>query len=153
MRRLLKFIHSLGAAGLTGAAAAMAAILMLGPAAFSSSSHLQVLVAMARIAAWIIGPSLVLTVISGLLSIVVHPPFHDAGWVWIKAATGILVLQAGLHVLGPIQEEVRRGATASDPGSLERLFKAESATMGVLLAVAVANIALGIWRPRLLPRG
>lgn len=146
MRRLLKFLHSVGAAGLIGAVAALAIVLMLAP------ESIQILAATSKIAVWIIGPSIVLTVITGLLAMVATPAFQDVGWVWAKAATGILILQAGLHVIGPIQEEAKRaaGAVASgaDPAGAARLLEAEVNTLWVLLAVSVANIALGVWRPR-----
>lgn len=109
--------------------------------------------AMAKIAAWVVLPSMVLTVIAGLLAIAVFPPCHDAGWVWLKAATGILILEGGLHVAGPIQEEAKRGAAALaaglDPVAMARMFTSERNTLWVLIAVSAANIALGVWRPRL----
>jgi uncharacterized membrane protein len=150
MRRLLKFLHTLGAAGLTGAIVALSIVLIL---ASSSSGAVGYLPVMAKTAAWIIGPLMVLTVITGLLAMVVTPVFYDAGWVWMKAGTGLLVLEGGLHAIGPMQEEAKRGAGAlagsADPASVARLFTAEINTLWVLLAVSVANIALGVWRPRL----
>ncbi|MBX3511272.1 MAG: DUF2269 family protein [Hyphomonadaceae bacterium] len=152
MRRLLKFLHTLGAAGLMGAAAALAVVLMLAPTSISSPSYVALVAATAQVATWIIGPSMVLTILSGLLAMVVTPAFQDAGWVWGKAATGILILQAGLHVLGPIQEEARRASATllegADPAGAARLLEAEVNTLWVLLAVSVVNIALGVWRPR-----
>jgi hypothetical protein len=96
---------------------------------------------------------MLLTILSGLLSMAVVPAFHDAGWVWVKAGTGILVLEGSLHVLGPIQEEAKRGAGtlagSADPAAASRLLTSEINTLWLLLAVAVANIVLGVWRPRL----
>lgn len=153
MRRLLKFLHSLAAAGLTGATAALAAVVILAPGSITTVGYVPLMVALAKIAAWIMGPSMVLTVITGLLAMAATPAFQDAGWVWVKAATGLLVLLGGLHVLGPNQEEAKRGAGAlaagPDPASVARLLTAEGNTLLVLLAVSVANIALGVWRPRL----
>ncbi len=152
LRRFLKFLHTLGAAGFMGAMAAMAVVVILAPTSAGAAGFVPLLGAMAKIAAWIIGPSMVLTVISGLLSMAATAAFMDAGWVWAKAATGILVLEGGLHVLGPIQEEAKRGAGAlaasADPAGVQRLFTSELDTLGVLLAVSVANIVLGVWRPR-----
>jgi len=149
VRRFLKFLHTAVGAALTGAAAALAVALMTGHTAQgagqSTAETLAVLRAMSNIAMWIIGPSLVLTVISGLLAMVVTPAFQDVGWVWAKAATGIVLLQAGLHVIGPIQEEAKRAAQGADAA---RLVDAEINTLWLLLAISVANIALGVWRPR-----
>ncbi len=153
MRRLLKFLHTLGAAGLTGGIAALALVLILAPASTKTAGAVSIMVAMAKTAQWIVGPSMVATVVTGLLAMLATPAFYNAGWVWLKAATGLLVLEGGLHVLGPLQEEAARGAAAltggPDPAGVARLFTDESNTLWVLLAVSVANIALGVWRPRL----
>jgi uncharacterized membrane protein len=150
VRRLLKFLHTLGAAGLMGGMAALGVVFMFAPASMATVGVVPLIDAMAKIAAWVVAPSMVLTVIAGLLSIAVTPGFHEAGWVWAKAATGILVLEGVLHVLGPIQEEAKRGAGALAAGAdLSRLIAAEGNTLWVLLAVSAANIALGVWRPRL----
>jgi hypothetical protein len=153
LRRLLKFLHTVAAAGLTGAIAALAIVLILAPGSIGAAGYVPLMATMAKVAAWTIGPSMVLTVVSGLLSMAATPVFYDAGWVWIKAGTGLLVLEGGLHVLGPLQEEAKRGAGALsgrlNPADVATLFTAESNTLWVLLAVSVANIALGVWRPRL----
>lgn len=136
-----------------GGMAVLVVILVVAPPSMSPASYWTLMNAMAKIAAWVILPSMVLTVIAGLLAIAVFPPFHDAGWVWLKAATGILILEGGLHVAGPIQEEAKRGAAALadglDPAVMARMFTSERNTLWVLLAVSAANIALGVWRPRL----
>ncbi len=153
MRRLLKFLHTLGAAGFMGAVAALAVVVILAPASISTVGYIPLMDAMAKIAAWIIAPSMVLTVVSGLLAMAANPAYQDAGWVWAKAATGILILEGGLHVVGPIQEEAKRSAGAlagsPDPASVASLLTAEGNTLWLLLAVSAANIALGVWRPRL----
>ena len=60
-----------------------------------------------------------------------------------------LILEGGLHVLGPLQEEAARAAGGlaggRDAAGAAILLKAEVNTMWLLLAVSVANIALGIW--------
>lgn len=151
MRRLLKFLHTVGAAGLMGGGAAMVVVILLTPVATGAADYAPVVIGLSKIAAWIIGPSMVLTVVTGLLAMVANPAFQDVGWVWAKAATGILILQAGLHILGPIQEEAARatsGLAVADAADAARLLQAEINTAWVLLAMSAANIALGIWRPR-----
>ena len=154
MRHLMKFLHSAGAAGMTGALAAVLVVLVLAPGTVHGAGDAALVAALARIAAWVIGPSIVLTVITGLLAVVVTPAFQEAGWVWAKAATGILILEGGLHALGPIQAAAKRSAAAMAEGATANvdpspLVSAETNTLWVLLAVGVANIALGVWRPRL----
>ncbi len=135
-----------------GGLAALAVVVIVTPASIGAAGYLTLMQTMAAIAAWIIGPSVLVTIVSGLLAIAVHSPFHDAGWAWAKAATGILIFEGGLHVMGPIQEEAKRGAGMlvgnPDSASVATLLTAEGDTLWVLLAVSVANIALGVWRPR-----
>ena len=154
LRRTLKVLHTIGAAGFMGGLAALAAVLVVGSEPGGAGSSASSIAAMARIAAWLVGPSMILTVVSGLLAMLANPAFYDVGWVWLKAGTGILVLEGGLHVLGPIQEEARRNAgalaRAADPATLARLLASELGTVWVLLAVAAANVVLGVWRPRFL---
>ena len=79
--------------------------------------------------------------------------YHNAGWAWVKLATGVLIFEAGLRVQGSMQEEAGRSAQAIagqiDPATLGVAPGAERNTLWVLLAVATANVVLGIWRPKL----
>jgi hypothetical protein len=156
LRRLLKFLHTIGAIGMMGAMACLLVVIMFAPSPTSASGQAGVIGAMAQIATWVFLPSLALTLIAGLLAIAVSPGYHDAGWVWAKAATGILIFEGGfLYVIGPMQAAAKTaGALAGrlDPASLARTSIAERNSLWMLLAVAAANVALGVWRPRLLPR-
>jgi hypothetical protein len=110
--------------------------------------------AMADIATWILLPSLALTLISGLLAIAWNNAFHNAGWAWAKLATGVLLFEGGLmYVQGPIKEEAERSAGALAGGlnseTLTGSSGAEQGSLWILLAVAAANVVLGVWRPRL----
>jgi hypothetical protein len=110
--------------------------------------------AMAAIASWIFLPSLALTLITGLLAIAVNRAFHNAGWAWAKLATGLLLFEAGfVYVLGPLQAEAKRSASALagglDPASITGSYGAERGTLWFLLVLTTANVVLGIWRPRL----
>ena len=149
LRRSVKVLHTLGAAGFMGAMGAVAVVLVAPPPGGAPGAPPTA--ALAQIAAWVVAPSMVLTVVSGLLAMLANPAFYEAAWVWLKAATGILVLEGGLHVLGPLQEEAHRGAggapTPSDPAVLAGVMTAEANTLWVLLAVSAANVVLGVWRP------
>jgi hypothetical protein len=133
--------------------ASLAVLISVAPPPTSAAAYASMLRAMADILGWIFLPSLVATLIAGLLAIAVNYAYHEAGWAWLKAATGILIFEGGLHVLGPIQEEAKRTAAALggsfDPAAIAKLFDGERNTLWVLLAVSAANIALGVWRPRL----
>ena len=95
--------------------------------------------------------------IAGLLAIALNRAFHNAGWAWVKLATGILMFEYGfVGVQGPMQREAERSAQALagrvDPATLAESLGAERGTLWVLLAIATANVVLGIWRPRILIR-
>jgi hypothetical protein len=94
---------------------------------------------MAEIATWIFFPSFALTLIAGMLAIAVNPAYHNAGWAWVKLATGILVLSGNLQALGPIQVEAKRSAGVLarqlDPESITGSGGEEIGTLWVLLAV------------------
>ncbi len=154
MRRLLKFLHTLGAIGMTGAMASFLVALIAQPAPMSLAVQAAFMGVMAKIATWIFLPSLVVTLISGLLAMVASPGYLDVGWVWVKAATGILLFESGFtRVAGPIQEAGRTSAAALagkvDPGTVALAYGAERNTLWILLAIALANVALGVWRPKI----
>lgn len=153
MRLLLKFLHTIGAIGLMGGLACMLVLLLRAPAPESLAAYASARAAMELIARWVFFPSLGLTLVAGLLAIAVNGAFHNAGWAWIKAATGILLFEAGfVGVLGPMQREAERSAKALagefDVALLAQTLSAERNTLWVLLALSAANVMLGVWRPR-----
>ena len=113
--------------------------------------------AMAMVAKWIFMPSLGVTLIAGLLAIAASPAFHNAGWAWVKAASGILLFESGfVGVLGPMQREAENAVKVLggqlDPATLGTALGAEKMTIWILLGVSVANVVLGVWRPYLVRR-
>jgi len=154
MRPLFKFLHTLGAIALMGASACLLVLISHEPPPQSLASYALIRAAMADIATWILFPGLILTLAAGLLAIAVNRAFQNAGWAWAKLATGVLIFEAGLaRVIGPIQEEAKRSAAALagqlDPALITGSYGAERGTLWLLLVVAMVNIILGIWRPRL----
>lgn len=157
MRRLIKFLHTMGAIGLMGAMASLLIMLIFAPPPTSLARYAEIRGAMGAIATWLFFPSLALTLIAGLLAIAWNRAFHNAGWVWLKAGTGILVFESGFAgVLGPMQHEAEQSAKALsglvDPSTLGLSLGAEAGTLWVLLGVSIANVVLGVWRPRLTRR-
>lgn len=155
MRRLLKFLHTMGAVGLMGAMACLVVLLSHTPPPDSLAGYALMRGAMGAVATWIFLPSLGLTLVAGLLAVALHPGFREAGWAWVKLATGVLVFEGGfVGIQGPMQEEARRSAAALrgeiDPATLTGALTAERNTLWVILAVAILNVVLGIWRPRIL---
>jgi hypothetical protein len=97
---------------------------------------------------------MVATLIAGLLAIAFNRAFHNAGWAWVKLASGISVFEGSLvAIIGPIQQEATRSAAALsaplDVVAITGYVGSLQASLWVMLAVSTANVVLGIWRPRL----
>ena len=153
-RLLMKFLHSMGAIGMMGAIAALLVLIRLVPKPLSLPEHASAYRAMADIANYILYPSMVVTVIAGLLAIAINRGFHNAGWAWVKMASGILVFEGSLvSIIGPIGAEARRSSEALlgqiDPATLVSIEGSLGASLWVMLGVSTANVVFGIWRPRL----
>ncbi len=153
MRRLMKFLHTMGAIGLMGSMGCLVVLIAFTSESPSVANQALLRAAMGGIATWIFLPSLALTLVAGLLAIAVNRAFHNAGWAWAKLATGILTFEWGFTaVLGPMQEQGELGARAL-AGQTDALtvgsLGPENSSLWILLAVATVNVVLGVWRPRL----
>lgn len=154
MRRLIKFLHTLGAIGLMGAMACLVILLLWLPAPTALDTYTTHRASMAAISTWLFMPSLGATLISGLLAIAANRGFHDAGWAWAKAVSGIILFEAGLvSVMGPMEREAELAAKVQAGQAalttLGQTLRAEEITLWVLLAVSTFNVVFGIWRPKL----
>lgn len=152
-RIILKILHTLSAGGLIGGLAVYASIL----ATFSQETAadyagMRRLIAM--VSNFVLAPSLAVAIGSGILSMVVHQPFLDKGWAWIKAASGILMFEATLVVV--VAEANRAAARAQNlsteadlAAALDAAMASEWGALGVVAFLCIANVVLGVWRPRL----
>ena len=153
MKKTLKFLHLVASAGLLGGLATYLVLAILAPgespaefAAIRRGIHL--------VAEWLILPSLLVALVSGLLSIAVHRPFMNLGWPWLKALMGLAMFEGTLLA---VQSNARRGAELAskalsgegDPAALAELLRHERAGVWMIVALSVANIVVGVWRPRL----
>lgn len=153
MRRLMKFLHTIGAIGMMGAMACLIVLLAFAPAPTQLSEYALLRGAMGGIAHYVLLPSLALTLVAGLIAMAVNPSFHNAPWALIKLATGILVFEWGfVGVQGPMQDEAERSAAALagtlDPATLAESLSAERGSLWILIGIAALNVVLGVWRPR-----
>ncbi len=151
-KRILKLLHELGSVGLTGALAAN--MILLATAAEASPAELAtVRLAVAAVSKWLLVPSLALVLVSGLLAMGFHPPFHDAGWVWVKLLLGLVLFEAVLvYVDGTAQQAAAlavRVADGADPEPLEQLMRREWQTLWLVFVLSLVSIVLSVWRPRL----
>ncbi len=154
MRRLMKFLHTMGAIGLMGAMACLLVLLHVTPPPSSLPQYALMRGAMSEIAKWVFLPSVALTLIAGLLAIAINRAFHNAGWAWMKLISGVIIFEWGfVGVQGPMQQEAELSAKAlagqADVASLAVSLGAARNSLWILLAVATANVVLGVWRPKL----
>lgn len=154
LKRALKLLHSLSAIGFAGGLAAYMIVLNGAPDVSATAEYLALRDALASLANFIIVPSMVVGVTSGLLAMAFHFPFHDAPWVWAKALSGVLLFEASLMSIdAPAEQAAEAVANAMrgeiDPATLNTLVHDEWVAMWTVLALAVANVVLAVWRPRL----
>ncbi len=156
-QRLMKSLHTVGAIGMTGAMACLLAMFAVIPPTNDIARYATMRSAMDAIARYVFLPSVALTLVAGLLAIAINRRFHNAGWVGIKLISGILVFEWGfVAIQGPMQQEAEAAAKvaagtadAAMTAALGMDVGAQQTSLWVLLAVAAANVVLGVWRPRL----
>jgi hypothetical protein len=151
MRKTLKFLHTLASCGLIGGLAGYMIVLVHAPqetpAAYAAARQ-----TIAAIGNYILVPSMGLAIFSGLMSMAVHRPFQERRWVWVKAALGIAMFEA---TLGLTQSKANEAAALAGriargedhAGTLAATLAYEWLALWVLMALSVANILLGVWRP------
>lgn len=153
LSRLIKFLHEIGSAGVIGAFVADLVLIAHAPtdslAAYAASR--QDIVFLSQ---WLLVPSLALTLISGLLSIAATEAYKNAGWAWTKALLGISMFEGTLlTVVASGRRAAELSALAAtgspDPGQLAEVLRTERGGIWVLLTVAILNVVLGVWRPRI----
>lgn len=154
MRRLMKFLHTASAIGLAGGLSAYMLALSAAPDISSVAEYSALRNSLATVSTWLILPSMVVVLASGLLSIAVHRPFHNAIWAWIKAASGILIFEETLRAIDAPAQAAARAAARTMSGEIDivalpGLIHDEWVSWWLILALSAANIALGIWRPRI----
>ncbi|MEM9739983.1 MAG: DUF2269 family protein [Pseudomonadota bacterium] len=156
-RKIVKILHTVAAGGLIGGLATYMVLLVVAtptdPAAYAGlRGSLEV------VSGYILVPSLAIGLLSGLVSMLVHTPFLDKGWVWFKALLGILMFKGVLTIdsakadyAADLSQKIADGTASED--ALQSLLGLEWWTCVGVMAVAVANVVLGVWRPnRFVPR-
>ena len=143
----------MGSAGLIGGLAAYMLIVANAAAPDNIVEFAAARQTLALVSKYLIVPSLMAVLLSGVLSMAVHHPFHNAGWVWAKLLIGFLILESSLAT---IDAPARDAAAASARALAGEIDLATMATQvqdrwgawWVLLALFAGNVAMAIWRPR-----
>lgn len=154
MSRLSKFLHTVGAIGLAGAMVSLLVLLLALPDTTAVAPYASMRAAMRAIADYILLPSLAITILSGFLSFAMSQAYMNAGWAIAKLASGIVLFEGTLvAVHGPMRRAAEQSAKALADGEVEVVLSGgmsnEWLGISVVLAVAVINVALGVWRPRI----
>lgn len=154
MRRFLKFAHEVGSVGLMGAVLAHMVLSYraegLPPVEYSAMRQ-----AILAIADYLLVPSLLLVLFSGLVAMALHRGFHNAGWAWVKLATTAVILEGtllGVTAPATTGAEVAAELAAGDLTSahmLEDIVRHERGGLWVILFLSLVNIAFAVWRPKL----
>jgi hypothetical protein len=153
LQKVLKILHEVGAVGVMGAFAACLVLEFKGPAQ-PLIAYAAVRQAIAAITQWLLLPSLVIVLLSGLLAIAASGVYQNAAWVWVKASLGLGVFEGTLVT---IDASARRAAelaslAASGQGDavqLAQVLRTERGGLWLLLALSLVNIVLAVWRPQL----
>lgn len=163
MQKSLKFVHTVATALLVGALALqlLVAFRYGAPPPDGEASAVGARLLMAEVSRGLLVPSMVVVVVSGLLLMGINRTFGAAGWVWAKALIGLMLVKAVITLTHPAardlaahaaREATAAGAVTAD--AVAQLLRMEWNGAWVALALTVAAIAFGVWRPRLsdLPR-
>jgi Predicted integral membrane protein (DUF2269) len=153
MRKALKFLHTLASCGLIGALLGYMIVLVKAPQD-SLNTYADVRQTIAALCNYLLLPSLAIALVTGLLSMAAHRPFQEKRWVWVKALLGLsmfestlAIIQAKANFAATVSAEIVQGTgTASE---LKIALASEWNSLGAILALSIANIVLGVWRPAL----
>lgn len=152
-RRFLKILHEVGSSGVIGAL--VAHLVLLATAKATTPAEYAVLRrGIEAVTTWLLLPSLLVVIVTGLLAIAVHAPFHNAGWAWIKALFGVTMLEG---TLGAVQGTARDASALAakvasgelPASSMEDVLRHERGGLWLILALSIANIVIAVWRPKL----
>jgi hypothetical protein len=153
MRRLLSFLHTLGAIGYAGGLAAYMLVLTGASDITSLNEYAAPRASLVPVTTWLLMPSMLVALVSGLLAMAINFSYQNAPWASAKALSGILIFESTLMAIDdPIKSAAAASARAlageSDAGALSRLVEDERGAWWALLGLAAANVALAVWRPR-----
>jgi hypothetical protein len=151
-KRILKVLHLVSSAGLTGALAVHMVLLATAPAD-SLEGYAIVRRNIEAVSRWVLVPSLMVALASGFFAIAVHPPFTSGAWVWLKAALGLPMFEGTLMTIDTTAKRAAALSAQAVTGEIDPALVAEAVTrewnaLWMILALAIAQTALGVWRPR-----
>jgi hypothetical protein len=152
-RRFLKFLHTASGIGYAGGLAAYMLVLSAAPDIGNLEEYAALRASLVPVTTWLLMPSMLVVLVSGLLAMAISVAYQNAPWVWAKALSGILIFESSLSAIdspikGAAEASARAVAGEIDGATLESLVRDEWVAWWILLGLCAANVALAIWRPR-----
>lgn len=148
--RIIKMLHTLSGIGITGAIATFIVLHVQSPVA-GAPGYPEVRHGINATYRWLAVPSLVVCVLSGLASMIVHRPYWNAPWAWLKASSGTVLVGLTVRMQG-VARSLTEPTVLSDRAELAGALLNEWKGLWTLLVVLALNVIVGIWRPRLKSR-
>ncbi len=156
LRKTMKFLHTVSSAGLIGGLFAYGVLLVYAPQD-TLARYADMRQSIVHVSNYVLVPSLAIALVTGLLSMAVHPPFQEKRWAWIKALLGIGMFEATLGIIGSkadyaakISLKIASGEAEADV--LKSALSTEWSSLFAIMALSIANVVLGVWRPVLARR-
>lgn len=160
MKQAVKFLHTVSSCGLIGALLGHVLILWHAPQA-NIEQYATLRATIAQIAQYILVPSLGISLVTGLVALLVHNPYQSKHWVWVKAVLGFLMFESTLAITqskavaaADFASRIARGENVAETQRLlAEAIQSEWTVLYALLALSLAQTALGVWRPKLQFKG
>lgn len=153
MRPLMKFLHTFSSCGVVGALLAYMVVLIYAPHD-TPQDYADMRKTVLALCNYILIPSLGISLITGLLAMVVHKPYMDRRWAWAKALLGMSMFESTFAIVGSkadyaakLSQRIANGEASAD--ILATTLHSEWTSLGAIMALSIANIVLGVWRPKL----
>ncbi|MFM7084337.1 MAG: hypothetical protein ACKOW3_04960 [Hyphomicrobium sp.] len=156
MKKTLKFLHTLASCGFIGGLFGYMVVLIKAPQD-TASTYANVRLTISHLCNYILIPSLAVVLVTGLLSMAVHRPYQEKRWVWIKALLGLSLFESTLAIVQSKADYAAKISLKIVEGdakgiSLSTALSTEWYSLSAILALSIANIVLGVWRPSLKKR-
>lgn len=156
MRKATKILHTLASCGMIGALLGYIVILVAAPQD-TPAAYANARATIAALCNYVLLPSLAIALMSGLLSMVVHPPFRETRWAWLKALLGLSTFEATLGIIGAKASSAAALSAKIAAGEAEQKALADAiayewGSLTAIMLLTVANVVIGVWRPRLFKR-
>ena len=85
---------------------------------------------------------------------VVHPPFRETRWAWLKALLGLSTFEATLGIIGSKASSAASISAKIAAGEAQQKALADAianewGALTAIMVLSLVNVVVGVWRPRL----